>query len=332
MIDTLRFGLIGCGQHGRLLTSALSQVPGTALVACSDTSADSLGSFPGEGLGRYADYREMLERERLDAAIVVTAHGALAAAAAAVADSGLQVFCEKPAGLTAAQARPAVEAARRAGVNLMVGYVLRYDSLRRQLHDLLRAGAVGEIAYVVAGKGGAPLTGWMAGAEVGGQLLWVGSHLVDQVNWLLARPAERVYAEMVRRPDTGVDQTTVFTVRYAGGVLAHFDCSQAAHLSYDYVEVVGSRGRVRAEWVPRRVLSVHSEVVPEYREPTTIHPVKNDMLTMYVDELREFVASVREQRPPAITGEDGLRALELLDAVRASAEQGAPVKLRPEEG
>jgi predicted dehydrogenase len=333
MADPLRFGLIGCGQHGRLLLRALAEVSGTELAACADPNEDAVRAVAGDGVAGFADYREMLERSRLDAAIVVTAHGALAGAATAALESGRHVFCEKPMATSAAEARPVVAAARRAGVNLMVGYVLRFDASRRRMKELVDAGAVGEIAYLSAGKGGQRHTGWLAErAAGGGQLMWVGSHLVDQLNWLLGKRAERVFAEVEWRPDGGSDDTTVATIRFEDGVLAHLDCSQATHASYDYVEVVGSRGRIRSDWTPRSVMRVHSDVIPEYREPTTIDPISADRLPMYVTELREFVASVAERRPPAVTGEDGLRALEVLDAIVASAERGAPISLGDQAG
>jgi predicted dehydrogenase len=320
--------LIGCGQHGRLLLDALAAVPGVELVACADPRPEALAAVPGAQVARFPDYHDLLARVELDAVIVATTHAALAPAALAALAAGRHVFCEKPLARSAAEARPVVAAAERAGRSLMVGYVLRYDPLRRRLKALLDAGAVGKIAYVLAGKGGRPHTGWLARrAEGGGQLLWVGSHLVDQVNWLLGRPAERVYAEVEWRADGGTDETSVFTVRYAGGILAHFDCSQATQGSYDFVEVAGSHGRVRADWRPIYRLTVQSDALLEYRDPTTVAPLQEDLLGKYTAELAEFVASVRERRPPAIGGADALRALEVLDAVVASAERGAPVTL-----
>jgi myo-inositol 2-dehydrogenase/D-chiro-inositol 1-dehydrogenase len=328
MTETVRFGLIGCGDHGRRLTQALSIVPGARLVACTDANPAALASFPGEDLERYGSSAEMLARAQLDAVIVVTAHPALAATATAVLDSGRHVFCEKPMALNAAQGRPVVEAARRNGRNLMVGYCLRYDPLRVWTKQLIDRGAVGDIVYVNAGKGGPALTGWLADrAQGGGELLWLGSHLVDQVNWLVGRRAERVYAEMVRQPDGITDQTSIFTIRYAGGLLAHLNCSQAEHAGSDYVEIVGSRGRIHTAWVPQMVMTVHSDMIPEYREPTVIRPLDTNWLRMYTEELREFVASIQEGRQPAVTGEDGLRALEILDAVDESAERNAPIPI-----
>ncbi len=88
MGEPLRFGLIGCGQHGRLLASALTRVPEARLAAGCDVDAAQVGALAGDGIERYTDYRAMLERARLDAVIVATTHPALAAATTAVVESG----------------------------------------------------------------------------------------------------------------------------------------------------------------------------------------------------------------------------------------------------
>src|SRR6185436_8301307 len=99
-------------------------------------------------------YQTMLERTRLDAVMVATSHEVLADAALASVQAGCHVFCEKPMAISADRARPVVEAARRGGLNLMVGYIQRFDPLRQRLKALLDSGALGELAYVVASKGG----------------------------------------------------------------------------------------------------------------------------------------------------------------------------------
>ena len=118
----------------------------------------------GQRVARFADYRAMLDAAEIDAAIVATSHMFLAEAARAVAQAGRHVFCEKPLAPSAADARSVVASARSAGVNLMVGYVQRFDPLRQRMKCLLDDGAVGELAYVVAGKGGPPLSGWQQNA------------------------------------------------------------------------------------------------------------------------------------------------------------------------
>jgi predicted dehydrogenase len=329
-MHTLRFGLIGCGQQGRELAGALGHVSGTELVACSDPDPASRAAVDGgSDIARFADYRTMLEQTPLDAIIVATSHEVLADAALAGVQAGRHVFCEKPMALSADRARPVIEAARRGGVNLMVGYIQRFDPLRQRMKALLDSGAFGELAYVVASKGG-PLDmgGWhLSRARGGGQLLWVGSHLVDQLHWLLGRRVERVSAEIQRSPNTGVDLTSVVTLRFEGGLLAHLDCSQVVFDIYDYIEAVGADGRARSEWRPDYGLRIHSRRVPEFETPRTLTQAPLTIDRGCVAELTEFASSILESRPPSVTGEDGLRVLEVLDAITLSAESGQPVMI-----
>jgi predicted dehydrogenase len=328
-VHVLRFGLIGCGQQGREQIGALAQVSGAGLVACSDPYAPSLEAVPGSDLARFEDYRTMLAQIKLDAVIVATTHDALADAALAALQAGCHVFCEKPMAMNAAQARPVVEAARRADRNLMVGYIQRFDPLRQQMKQLIDKGVLGDLAYIVASKGG-PLEniGWrQSQARGGGQLLWVGSHLTDQLHWLFGRRVERVYAEIRRRPDSGVDATSVIMLRFQGGVTAHLDVSQVVFDIYDYIEAVGDTGRIRSEWRPDYGLRVQTSTMAEFEEPHVLTQAQPDIGQLCIAEQTEFVSSIQEGRPPCVSGEDALRVLEVLDAVVQSASSGQPVTL-----
>jgi myo-inositol 2-dehydrogenase / D-chiro-inositol 1-dehydrogenase len=329
-VRPLRFGLIGCGEQGRQLVIALGEVPGTQLVACCDPNSAALNAMPADRVARFADYQTMLQEAELDAVIVATLHSALASATLASVECGHHVFCEKPLATTAPDARLVVQAARQIGVNLMVGYIQRFDPLRQRMKEFLDRDAFGELAYVVAGKGGPPLerTWQHSRAHGGGQLLWVGSHLMDQLHWLLGRRVERVYAEIRRSTDTGIDLTTVATLRFEGGVIAHFDCSSAANDVYDYVEPVGTDGRGRAEWRPNYGLRVQSRRVPDYASPPELAQSPPLLDRACVAELTEFVNSIREARQPCVTGDDAVQVLEVLDAITLSAEFGQPVTLR----
>ncbi|MDQ6673511.1 MAG: Gfo/Idh/MocA family oxidoreductase [Chloroflexota bacterium] len=329
MVETLRFGLIGCGQQGRQLVTALKTVAATRLIACSDPDPTSLRSVAGADVARYADYRAMLDQAELDAVLVATTHSALADATMAVVDRGRHAFCEKPLATSARSAWCVVDAARRTNVNLMVGYIQRFDPLRRQMKAILEGGALGTLSHVVAGKGGPPFQGgWhLSRAHGGGQLLWVGSHLTDQLHWLLGRRVERVFAEIQRSPANGTDLTTVATLRLEGGLLAHLDCSSAADDVYDYIEAVGLEGHARSEWRPDYRLIVQSQRIPGYETPRGLAQAPLTIEAGCIAELSEFASSIREARPPAVTGEDAVRVLVVLDAIVLSAESGQPVTL-----
>jgi predicted dehydrogenase len=150
---------------------------------------------------------------------------------------------------------------------------------------------------------------------------------VDQLQWLLGRRVERVYAEVERSPQTGVDQTSVVTLRLEGGLTVHLDCSQVVFDIYDYIEVVGSDGRARCEWRPEYGLRVHSRRVVEFEAARVLTEAPLTIQGGCIAELTEFTSSIVAGRAPCVTGEDALRVLEVLDAVVLSAESGQPVTL-----
>ena len=330
MSRKLKLGLIGAGRLGRHVSIVMrDEVCQFDLVAAADISETACAAAVAEcGYQRtYADYREMLEQEELDAAYVAPPHDLLKDCCLAAVEAGVAVFCEKPLALTREEGAEVVSAARVAGVKLMVGYCMRYTPVRMAMKELLDRGAVGEIVAVVGGKGGGPLTRWLAEPEHGGgQMLFLGSHLIDQALWMVDSDVERVHAEMTLREDTGSDSTSWFTLRFANGVRAEMLVSQAIGTPFDYLEVLGTEGRIRADWSPHTVLRVHSSALPTYAKPTTIL-FGDRMQGLYAGELIEFANAIREEREPAITGEDGLRVLAIIDAVFASSRSGRPVDL-----
>ena len=144
--------------------------------------------------------------------------------------------------------------------------------------------------------------------------------------WVVGQPATQVYSTMRYRPGTDVDATSAFMLTFANGVTAQVTCSHEVHQPYDFVEVYGTRGNVRADW-PLNTLIVQSDVVAAYREPTTIHHTGDPFDPMYIAEVQEFVAAARAGRPAAISGEAAVAVSAILDAVKESHRRGQPVAL-----
>ena len=332
MADTMRIGLIGCGNHARAnLTPAIKTVEGVQLVACADADEVAAhGAVQDLGFERpYLDYQEMLSRETLDGVFVATPHHVLKDAVIAAVQSGRPVLVEKPMALSKAGGEEIREAARKAGVPVMVAFCVRYAEGRRTMKSLLERGVVGDVILVNAAKAGPehPLTSWRSQPDKGGgQLLWLGSHITDQLLWLIGDEPERVYGEIYWHRDTGADQNTAYTIRFKSGVIANVLCSQNVTTGVDFVEIIGSAGRIKADW-PSNVVEVQSEVLPEYKHPTTIRPRTLSNPQMYQDEMRAWLESVAQRREPPITVDDGVNVLAIIDAVFESGRTGVPVTL-----
>lgn len=345
MSDKFRFGLIGCGSQGRYLSEALSLTGQAELAACVDIKPEAAEQAVKQcGYKQaYTDSAEMLAEADVDAVIVATIHDQLQPCGMAVVEAGKHLFVEKPMALNAADGRELVEAANQSGVKVMVGYTLPFLPTRVRMKQLIEQGAVGETAHVFAGQIIGKMGGWLAEPQHGGgPLLYIGTHVIYQVLDVVEAETERVYAE-VKLTESGVDEECLFTVRFDNGVVAQICTSQRLGGRYGWIDVLGSAGRLRSEWESDE-LFVQSQAVEAYRDPTTIRVHAESVgpkigagnkasvtgfkyVRAWADEFVDFISAINDDRDPAVTGEDGVRVLEITDAVFESGKTGLPVDL-----
>lgn len=341
----LRVSLIGCGSQGRYLCEALTIAGDIDFAGCADLDGERADAAAARfGFGAvFEDYRTLLEQTDTDAVIVATTHDQLQPAALAAVRAGKHVFVEKPMALNAADGRALADEAEEQDVRVMVGYALRFKPDRLRLKRLFDEGVIGEPLQVLAGQCIGGLGGWLARVDRGGgPLLYVGSHALDQILWLVDSAVERVYAEMHRRPGE-VEQDALLTLRFRHGVTAQLVTSQTLGGRYGWLDVLGSRGRLRSEW-ESLTLTVESRVVDEYRHLTHLDipfnaelpPLRDERaasvqasyyIRMWAAEMVEFLDAVALGREPSCSARDGVRLLEVVDAAHASAAQGIPISL-----
>ena len=309
------------------MASAVWSTDGVALSACVDVDAAAARRAAHTVAEVLTSVEALTAGDYADAAVIAVPHDNLVPITNACLESGLHVLVEKPAGLNATEVAGVVETADTRGLTFMPAYCLRFNEVRTRPRDLVRRGVVGNIRTLAAAKGGPPLPGWLADpARGGGQLLFLGSHLVDQLLWLHRQPVVRAYAHMTFRDDTGSDESISGVIEFADGVSATISLSQAAGVPYDHLEITGDRGRIRSDWMSGQI-DIESSGAHEFRLPTVEFVQSDPLQPMYDAEMAEFAAGVRLGRPPSVDGHDAIRTLKVLDALRASAERGAPVEV-----
>jgi phthalate 4,5-cis-dihydrodiol dehydrogenase len=332
--DQLRAGIVGCGYQGRLLAQAIARTSRLRVVACADPvreAAAAVATLAGQS-EVYASADEMLDKSEIDAVIIATPHHVLHEIALAAIHAGKHVLAEKPIATSEQEAARIEKAAAQAGICYMAGYSLRFFVAQKHVYDLLAEGVIGEVQAVMAGIGQGPLGDWFAKPEMGGgALLYLGSHLVDEVLWFVQDDPIQVYADIRHRADAGTDETSAFQIRFAGGAVAQCLVTQAVEGWFDFVNIYGREGRIglaSSNWLQYEI-SVCSRVLPTYAEPTTICPgLRGDpCMMMLVPEVEEFADAIQENRPPAVTVAHGRQVLRVLDAVVDSGQMGNPIAL-----
>jgi predicted dehydrogenase len=330
-----RAGLVGCGRIGcgfdddpRRLTvgthaGAYARVPGIELVAMADVDPAKLARYGDKfGVpGRYADHRAMLARERLDALSICTwSDSRRAILEDALAANVRAVFCEKPlAGDLAAGAAMIRRCAER-GVVLMVNHRRRFDAYHRELGAYIRGGGLGRVQHVTCY--------YVSGIANS------GTHLFDmlrlycgEVSWVRARPAAIV------SPNPDDPNLDGWLGLESGGLVTINACDVKAHYIFE-ATIVGTDGRLRISSTSVEELgyevALDARASSEYRElrpaPAPVDPDRPH--EHMIDAITHLVDCLDHGKTPYCTGEDGLKALEIICALRESADRdGAHVEL-----
>jgi UDP-N-acetyl-2-amino-2-deoxyglucuronate dehydrogenase len=232
-----RAGLIGCGGVSRDHAKGLHAARNVELVALADVYAPNLHTA-GEAYGvdrRYLDYREMLERERLDLVAVCTQAPQHAPIVIAAAQGGVRgVLCEKPIALTLAEADAMLGACTRSGTRLAINHQTRMIPSTAVAERLVQEGAIGELrAARMLDKGNRP---------AGNSLMELVTHIFDLLRIYAGDPAWVAAHLTVGDPEGRQRPATVADIQY----------SQTAWPSdRDCGLVLGDRGSVTIGFGPR---------------------------------------------------------------------------------
>jgi len=345
-------GIMGLSHlHPRSYMTLFQAIPEAAVVAAAEANRSVLEGFVKDFPMRgYSDWRELIERERLDLAMIFLPHADCPDAAVACAGRGVHVVVEKPMAADAEGARRMIAAARQAGVILSTPYVWRYHPVAREIKRLIEEGVTGRVVgcegRCAAGRLSRYIEGhaaWMLdkARSGGGPMCNLGVHWIDLYRWLLADEVVEVVSKTVQvNREYDIEDNCFALLTFSRGTVLALDISYTVPDSYPlgrdlYLALRGTTGLL--SWSPsfegaQERLFVCSDS-GEYSQPPRQHldfslpPQPGYSGIMGLRFLTDLFESIRTGKPPAITGEDGLKALEVVEAVYRSAESGNSVRL-----
>lgn len=262
-----------------------------------------------------------------DAVVIASTNAAHHRYTLAAAAAGVHVLCEKPLATTIDDAREMIAACRAHGVQLGVALPVRGSPAVIALRDAIARGALGRVRAIRATNPGQYPGRWFGDAALagGGAVMDHTVHVVDAIRWLLGDEVVRVHAELGSfLHGLPVEDCGLLTLDLRGGAFATVDCSWSRPATYPTwggvtLHVVGERATVDVD-VFRQSLTHYDDGARAVK------------LVGWGDDLNAamvggFVDAILADRPVPITGEDGLRALEVAVAAYRSAELGRPVEI-----
>jgi UDP-N-acetyl-2-amino-2-deoxyglucuronate dehydrogenase len=344
MIADLRFAILGAGIVARYHAQAIAQTEGARLVAVSRSDAARAAESAAEfGVPCETSLEALLGRPDVDAVCVCTPSGQHAAQAVAAARAGKHVLVEKPMALTLADADAMIAAAHTAGVRLGVAFQRRTEPVYQAVHQAMASGALGTPVMGAASvpyfrsqeyyDSGAWRGTWAE--DGGGALMNQGIHLADLLLWFMGDVAEVSARSATLAHTVEVEDGVAASLRFKSGALGALYATTAAAPGFPHrIEVYGTKGGVQVEG--EAAVRWHAGTpAPEGLQPGGAAAAGSGAsptglpLAGHVRLMRDFVAAVREDREPLVSGEEGRRSLALVLAVYESARTGRPVALSP---
>lgn len=337
-MSKLGVGVLGVGEMGKRHAENVRRlVPEARLVAVADAARERARQVAAELEieHSYGSLEAMLECRDLDAVLIATPDKFHAHAIGIAARAGKDILCEKPLATNLAEACAALEAVTEAGVRLQIGFMRRYDPAYVTAMKRIDAGEIGvPVIFKSVGrdKDAPPLAAYRSSAN--GMLFYNNTiHDFDLARWLMGDEITEVhaYTTVAIRPEVaqyGDVVASVVNLRYRQGAIGNIESYVQAVYGYDVrTEVVGSKGSIL-------VGSLRQTPVTFLTADGGAQTLADHFLARFADaylaEVRDFVQSILNDRPPRVSGEDGLKALAIAVAAENSHLQSNPVKVNLE--
>ena len=325
----LRLGVIGVGAMGARHAENIARgVPEATLVAVFDAQPAAAQRVAGAlGCQHTTSLDDLLHRDDIDAVVIVSPPRFHAEHAVAALEAGKHVLLEKPMALSLVDADRIIAAAAGAQRRLQVGFMRRYDPAYAAAKRRIVSGDIGvpRLFKGIDRDQDAPV-GPFGSADRASILTDSAIHDFDVARWLMADEVATVRATIA----VIGDQTTVpcpnlalVDLLFARGAVGNVETLHGAKYGYDIrAEVVGTEGTLLIGGHQRTALSFLGT-------DGSSHDLVGHWLDRFADayrlEMADFVTATLEGRPPAVTGDDGRRALAIALAADDAGERGSGV-------
>lgn len=333
------FGLIGCGRIARNHLKAVASLDNAQLAAVCDIVDERLAEAKEQyGCRTYGDYREMLKDPDIEIVNICTPSGLHARMAIDAMNAGKHVLVEKPMAMSLHEAGAMIAAAEKNKVLLGVVHQNRFNKAIVKLRQALEEGRFGKLTH------GALTVRWHRDKNYYDQAPWRGTwaqdggclmnqsiHNIDLLQWMLG-PAESVFAYTATnaRAIEGED-AAVAVLKFRNGAFATIEASTTVypHNLEETLHIFGTTGTAGIGGVAvNKIESWRFEGVDETavladqdKEPPNVYGFG------HYDIIKDFVAALEGGRQPAVPGEEGRKALEIILAIYHSVKYREEVQL-----
>ena len=343
-MEKVKFGIIGVGNMGTSHLGFLTrgEVKNGVCTAIADVKAERLKAAKSNYPGEYACYssaEELIDDADVDAVIIAVPHYSHPPLAIRALKRGLNVICEKPAGVYTKQVKEMNAVAEKSKGLFTMMYNQRTNPLYIKMHELVAGGELGEIRrvnwiitnwfrtqfYYDSGSWRATWKG-----EGGGVLMNQCPHQLDLLQWICGMMPSKVraFCHFGKWHDIETEDDVTAYLEFSNGATGAFVTTTADSPGTNRFEVLCSRGKVVCEKDELQVYRLNEDLQeflmsanagfaqPKYTEETIKQGGNNPQ---HVGILNNFANAVLGTEPLYVDGREGLKCVELIDSMLLSS-------------
>jgi predicted dehydrogenase len=343
MIKRIGFGIIGCGAISKVYFENLAQLPEAEIIATADIDKERARSLAQQYRAKawYTNYKELLENERVEAVCICLPPYLHAKIGVDALKAGKHTLIEKPLAINLKEADILIKAARKAGVKIGVAYQYRFNEAVRWAHEIAKSGEIGNLLlgnlwvkqyrsdeYYMNEK-------WRAKWSTAGGGV-VMSNAIHWLDLLLLHfgPAKEVYAQMgTFTHNIEVEDISGGIIRFKSGAIGTFVASNSTKPSFPVrMDIHGDKGTIILEGESEKLHAKLFKKMGVEREFTSKELPKLDTPPFVPSEghkplIKDFLIAILENREPVVSGEEGRKSLEIVEAIYKSAKNNKVVRL-----
>jgi len=354
MRQSIRFGIIGCGEVGQSLSGTdtysgigewharyITEIEDAELVGVADIKERNAKALASKFdlKDYYLNYRDLLAREDVDVVNICTPSGTHGEIAVAAAHAGKHVIVEKPVEVTVRKADAIIEGCEQAGVKLAAVFPFRYGKGMRMVKAALEKGVLGKIILSNAmcrryrGQDYYNKSSWRGtwAMDGGGACMNQGIHIIDSYLHLMGA-VSTVYAYTGTLGHLGaeVEDVAAALIKFQDGGLGVIEATTCAYPDFgDRIDLHGEKGSVGLAGLPLKI--VDWKVINE-EDDIDVNDIDEEIepenpCCLHKHVIQDMVNAIKDEREPEIGGLEGRRSLEVIEAIYRSARDGREISL-----
>jgi UDP-N-acetylglucosamine 3-dehydrogenase len=313
-VKQLRIAVIGTGFWGKNQARVFSQLDQTKLVCVCDTNEIAAKTVGTQYRVQYAnDVDEVLGRNDVDAVTICTPTTTHREIATRALNAGKHVLVEKPMTNTVSEGKELLALSQKKGLKLMPGHIERFNPAVIYLKSLVADGSLGNVMLFLARRVGR----WPERIGDVGVVRDTAIHDIDLARYIFEDEVNAVYARTGSMRHKNEDYAEIM-LQFTDGGTAFIDANWLSPRKVRSLVVTGSEATAQLDYITQEV------GIENYQKTVKSNLEKKEPLTM---ELTHFAESIINDKPFSVNGLDGLKAVEICEAVLRSGSDGKTMYL-----